>query len=138
MAEIVDRVFNRHGAPDAIIRGEEIGVATGFGLRYGRGELTTKEGSTRAIYWSGPSLGLDMGADAAKSFTLVYNLSAPDEIYRRFPGVDASAFFIGGVAVNYLQIGDMVLVPMRAGLGVRQGVSVGYLRFRDRASWVPF
>ena len=138
MAEIMDKVFSQYGIPDAIIRGEEVSAAVVFGLRYGRGTLETQDGNQYPIYWRGPSAGVDTGGNAAKSFTLVYGLDRVDDIYRRFGGVDGSAFYLGGVAVNYLQRDNIVLAPMRAGIGLRAGVSIGYLKFTRDSGWFPF
>ena len=133
MAEIMDRVFSQYGIPDAIIRGEEVSAAVVFGLRYGRGTLEMRSGSQHPIYWRGPSAGVDTGGNAAKSFTLVYGIQNVEEVYSRFGGVDGSAFYLGGVAINYLQRDEIVMAPMRAGVGLRAGVSIGYLKLRARA-----
>ena len=138
MAEIMDRVFSQYGIPDAIIRGEEVSAAVVFGLRYGRGTLEMRSGAQHPIYWRGPSAGVDTGGNAAKSFTLVYGIQNVEEVYSRFGGVDGSAFYLGGVAVNYLQRDDIVLAPMRAGVGLRAGVSIGYLKFTHESGWFPF
>ena len=138
MAEIMDRVFSQYGIPDAIIRGEEVSAAVVFGLRYGRGTLEMRSGAQHPIYWRGPSAGVDTGGNAAKSFTLVYGIQNVEEAYSRFGGVDGSAFYLGGVAVNYLQRDDIVMAPMRAGVGLRAGVSIGYLKFTRESGWFPF
>ena len=138
MAEIMDRVFSQYGIPDAIIRGEEVSAAVVFGLRYGRGTLEMRSGAQHPIYWRGPSAGVDTGGNAAKSFTLVYGIQNVEEAYSRFGGVDGSAFYLGGVAVNYLQRDDIVMAPMRAGVGFRAGVSIGYLKFTRESGWFPF
>ena len=138
MAEIMDRVFSQYGIPDAIIRGEEVSAAVVFGLRYGRGTLEMRSGVQHPIYWRGPSAGVDSGGNAAKSFTLVYGIQNVEEVYSRFGGVDGSAFYLGGVAVNYLQRDDIVMAPMRAGVGLRAGVSIGYLKFTRESGWFPF
>ncbi|MGB1118722.1 MAG: EipA family protein [Parvibaculales bacterium] len=138
MAEIMDRVFSQYGIPDAIIRGEEVSAAVVFGLRYGRGTLEMRSGAQHPIYWRGPSAGVDTGGNAAKSFTLVYGVQNVEEVYSRFGGVDGSAFYLGGVAVNYLQRDDIVMAPMRAGVGLRAGVSIGYLKFTRESGWFPF
>lgn len=138
MAEVIDRVFRRYGTPDAVIRGEEISVAAMIGARYGRGTITFKDGREEAIFWRGPSAGLDMGATGAKSFALVYNVDKPEDIHRRFLGVDGSFIAIGGVAFNYLQRGDMIIAPMRVGVGYQVGISLGYMKFSPRSGWLPF
>jgi len=138
MAEIVDNIFSRYGQPSAIIRGEEVSVAIMLGFRYGRGILQFANGEEYPIYWRGPSIGVDTGGNAAKSFTLVYGATGPEDLHRRFGGIDGSAFYLGGVAVNYLQRSSVVVTPMRAGVGLRLGVSLGYLKFTPQRGWIPF
>ena len=138
MAEVMDNVFTQYGEPTAVIRGEEVGAAVVFGLRYGRGDVLFKNGQSRPIYWRGPSAGIDTGGNASKSFTLVYGTDNIDELYRRIGGVDGSAVYIGGVSVSFLQRDQVVLAPMRVGVGFRAGVSVGYLKFTPEPGWFPF
>ncbi|MBY0565377.1 MAG: DUF1134 domain-containing protein [Hyphomonadaceae bacterium] len=139
VAAIVDHVFSDLGRPNAYIEGEEGSGAIGVGLRYGNGYLRRKgvAGATR-VYWQGPSVGFDTGGNASKVFTLVYNLHSVDQIFRRYPGVDGSAYFIGGVGVNYQRRDDITLAPMRAGVGFRLGANVGYLAYSRRRRINPF
>ncbi len=136
--EAVSRIFREHGRPSGYIKGEELAGAIGVGLRYGRGELVLANGGRRKVFWQGPSIGFDTGGNAAKVFTLVYNISDPDQIFRRFPGVEGSAYFVGGIGVNYQKADDMVLAPMRAGVGLRAGANVGYLAYSRRRRINPF
>ena len=138
MGEIIDRIFSRYGEPSAIIRGEEFSVSVVLGARYGRGTLLFPDGREYPIYWRGPSVGVDMGASGSKSFTLVYNIDEPEDLYRRFAGVDGSLVALGGVGFNYLQRGNMILAPMRVGVGYQIGVSLGYLKFTEKSGWLPF
>lgn len=138
MGEIIDRIFSRYGQPSAIIRGEELSVSVLFGARYGRGNIMFPDGREYPIYWRGPSAGVDMGASGSKSFTLVYNVDAPEDLYRRFVGGDGSLVALGGVGFNYLQRGNMILAPMRVGVGYQIGVSLGYLKFTEKPGWMPF
>lgn len=138
MAEAVHTIFAQNGEPNAYIAGEEGSGAIVIGARYGNGNLVMKSGSTAEVYWQGPSAGWDFGGDAAKVFTLVYNLPDTDAIYQRFPGVEGSAYFIGGIGVNYQQRGDIILAPMRAGVGLRLGANVGYLNYTRERDWLPF
>lgn len=138
MAEVMDNVFTQYGEPTAVIRGEEVGAAVVFGLRYGRGDVLFKNGQSHPIYWRGPSAGIDTGGNASKSFTLVYGTDNIEDLYRRIGGVDGSAFYIGGVAVSFLQRDQVVLAPIRVGVGFRAGVSVGYLKFTPESGWFPF
>eukprot|EP00439_Symbiodinium_sp_Y106_P081406 s1_g20.t1 len=138
LAEVVHRIFAENGEPNAYIQGEEGSGAIVVGARYGDGTLVMKAGPTAKVFWQGPSAGWDFGGDAAKTFTLVYNLPNKDAIYQRFPGVTGSAFFIGGIGANYQQRGDIILVPMRAGVGLRLGANVGYLNYTRERDWLPF
>jgi hypothetical protein len=137
MGNVVERVFREQGRPMGYIRGEEVSGAIGVGLRYGRGTLVMKDGQERPVYWQGPSIGLDTGGSASKVFTLVYNLDNPDGIYRRYPGVEGSAFFIAGVAVTYQRAEGVTLAPMRTGVGFRAGVNAGYTAYSKRRRWFP-
>jgi hypothetical protein len=135
--EAVERVFAEQGEPVGFIRGEEVAGAIGVGLRYGQGEMVLRSGTTRNIFWQGPSIGFDTGANASKVFTLIYDLPEPDAIYQRFPGVSGSAYFIAGLGVNYQQNGDVVLAPIRAGVGLRAGVNIGYLHYTRERQILP-
>jgi len=134
----VERVFKNNGRPTAYIAGEEGLGAIGVGLRYGRGLLYMKEFPRQTVYWQGPSVGWDFGGNAARVFTLCYNLQFPDMIYRRFPGVEGSAYLVGGIGVNYARAEDITLAPMRAGVGLRLGANVGYLSYSRSRHIAPF
>ena len=139
VAAVVSHVFEDLGRPNGYIEGQEGSGAIGIGLRYGNGRLRLKgrDGTTR-VYWRGPSIGFDTGGNASKVFTLAYNLRRPDEIFQRFPGVDGSAYFVGGVGVNYQRADDITLAPMRAGVGLRLGANIGYLHYSRRRGINPF
>jgi hypothetical protein len=140
VAKAVERVFSRYGRPNAYIAGGEGSGAFFVGLRYGEGDLYMKSNGDRPmkVYWQGPSIGFDFGANASKSFTLVYNLPNPEAIYERFPGIEGSAYFVAGIGVNYQQSGRVVLAPMRTGVGLRAGVNGGYLSYAKERNWIPF
>jgi len=138
LADVLNRVINDRGPPGAYIKGEEGGGAVGIGLRYGRGTLYSSDGSQAEVYWRGPSIGVDFGGSAAKTFVLVYNLPNINALFDRFGGVEGSLFYIGGVGVNYNRNDDVVLAPVRFGVGWRQGISVGYLHMSPQRSWMPF
>jgi hypothetical protein len=136
-AKVVERVFARYGKPNAYIAGEEGAGAIVVGLRYGKGLLYQKSHEPMTVYWQGPSIGFDVGANVSKCFTLVYDLPSADDIYQRFPGIEGSFYFVAGIGVNYQQNGDIVLAPMRTGVGVRAGVNAGYLSYSRERDWVP-
>lgn len=138
VAKVVEKVFADLGRPNAYIAGEEISGAIVAGLRYGDGQLHHKLLGDERVFWKGPSLGFDIGANGAKSFILVYNLYDIDDIFQRFPGVEGSFYFVGGFGVNYQQSGDVILAPIRLGVGLRAGANVGYLHYTRERSYVPF
>lgn len=138
LADVLGKVLKEKGQPVAIIRGEEAGAAIAVGLRYGHGELLFKGAPARKVFWQGPSIGFDVGANAAKTFVLVYDLPDADSIFRRFAGVDGSLYFVGGFGVNYVQNSRGALAPVRFGVGWRQGVSVGYMNFSRSKRYNPF
>ena len=137
LAKAVAKVFEDHGQPNAFIAGEEVSGAIGVGVRYGEGVLTRKTGGDLQVYWQGPSIGFDFGGNASRVFTLVYNLRGSDQLFQRFPGVEGSFYFVAGVGVNYQQSGDLILAPMRTGVGLRAGAAVGYLHYTREHSWIP-
>lgn len=134
----VERIFRENGRPTAYIAGEEGSAAFIAGLRYGKGLLYMKHRRPVTVYWQGPSVGWDFGGNGSRAFTLCYNLQYPEAIFQRFPGVEGSAYFIGGVGVNYQRAGGVTLAPMRAGVGLRLGANVGYLAYSRRRNWIPF
>lgn len=137
MAEAIQKVFDEYGQPNAIIRGEEAGGAVAVGVRYGKGTLVYKGGGSRTVYWQGPSIGFDVGGNAAKCFTLVYNLPNTERLFQRFPGVEGSLYFVGGFSVNYNRTDNITLAPVRLGVGWRQGASIGYLHFTPQKEYLP-
>jgi hypothetical protein len=137
LADVLEKAFDRYGRPNAIIKGEEGGGAIGIGVRYGKGTLVTKGGGARPVWWQGPSIGFDVGGNAAKCFTLVYNLRDPERLFQRFPGVEGSLYFVGGFSLNYNRTDDITLAPVRFGVGWRQGASIGYLHFTRKFSPIP-
>ncbi len=138
LASLVEYAGSKWGQPNGYILGQEGSGAIGVGLRYGEGKLYMKNGSERRVYWQGPSIGFDLGGEGARTMILVYNLPGPDSIIRRFPGVNGSAYVIGGFGMTALSIDNIVLVPIQSGVGARFGVNVGYLKFTPSATWNPF
>lgn len=138
LAKAVEYVFRREGEPSAYIVGEEAAGSFIGGLRYGEGIIYYKNGTKEKIYWQGPSVGFDFGANGSRSLVLVYNSQSPDDLYDRFAGVEGSAYMIGGVGVNFQQNDDILLAPIRTGLGARLGANVGYLKYSKRPNWNPF
>lgn len=138
LADVLNKIFSEQGRPNAYIVGEEGGGALGVGVRYGRGTLHMADGTVRDVYWTGPSIGFDVGANASKAFVLIYDLPGVESLFQRYPGVDGSLYFVGGVGANYNRSGDIVLAPVRFGVGWRQGVNIGYLNITEEASWIPF
>lgn len=137
LAKAVEKAFKEHGRPNGYIKGDEVSAAITVGLSYGKGDLTLKNGQSTRVYWQGPSLGFDLGINASKVFTLVYNLPDKDAIFQRYPGVDGSLYFVAGVGMNYQQRGDTVLAPIRLGVGWRTGASVGYMHYTRSRSYFP-
>lgn len=133
----IERLFKDNGRPTAYIAGQEGSAAFVVGLRYGKGLMYMKERPTQAVYWQGPSVGFDAGGNASRVFALCYNLEYPDAIYRRFPGVDGSAYFIGGLGVNYQRADGIIVAPIRAGVGLRLGANVGYLAYSRHQNIIP-
>ncbi len=134
----IERTFKDNGRPTAYIAGEEGSAAISVGARYGRGLLYMKEKEPVEVFWQGPSLGFDLGGNASRVFTLCYNLWYADKIFQRFPGVEGTAYFIGGLGVNYQRADDITLAPIRAGVGLRLGANLGYLSYSRKRHVIPF
>jgi hypothetical protein len=135
---IIEKTFKDQGRPTAYIAGEEGSVAFVAGVRYGKGLLYMKGRPAMTVYWQGPSIGFDAGGNGSRVFVLCYNLQYPDAVFRRFPGVEGSAYFIGGLGVNYQRADDITLAPIRAGVGFRLGANIGYLSYSRRRNIFPF
>lgn len=138
LAQVIEKILRDQGEPTAYISGREAGAALVAGLRYGSGTLFHKIEGQKPVYWTGPSVGFDAGLNAASTFVLVYNLHDAQELYQRFPAGEGNAYFVGGVTASYMRSGDIVLIPIRLGAGVRLGANVGYMKFTNKSRWLPF
>jgi hypothetical protein len=137
LAQVVEKAVSQWGLPNGYVLGEEAGGAFVAGLRYGEGILYTKNAGDLKVYWQGPSIGFDAGGEGARTMMLVYNLPNTKAIYERFGGIDGSAYFIGGFGMTALTANNIVLVPIRAGIGLRLGANIGYLKFTPKPTWNP-
>ena len=138
LAGLLEKVLKDQGRPNAYIAGREASGAFVVGLRYGSGVMTHKVEGQQPVYWTGPSVGFDFGGDADKVFVLVYNLYDTEDLFKRFPGAEGRLYAIGGFAATYLRRGNVVLIPIRLGVGWRAGVNVGYMNFTHKSRWLPF
>lgn len=138
LARVVEYAFSRAGRPNGYILGEEAGGAFVAGLRYGEGTLYTKDAGEARVYWQGPSVGWDFGAEGSKTMILVYSLHNVNDIYNNYAGIDGSAYFIGGVGITFMSRDHVTLAPIRSGVGLRLGANIGYLKFTRAPTWNPF
>jgi hypothetical protein len=138
LAEIVQEAGRRWGLPNGYVLGQEASGAFVGGLRYGEGKMYTRNAGDEKVYWQGPSLGFDAGADGDRTMMLVYNLPSVAGVFRRFGGLDGSAYFVGGLGFTALTADGVVVVPIRTGVGARLGFNIGYLKFTPRSTWNPF
>ncbi len=138
LAGLIEDLLSEQGEPNGYIVGREAGGAFIFGARYGSGTLHHKVEGERKVYWTGPSVGFDAGANAGNTFVLVYNLFDSEDIFRRYPAGEGQAYFVGGMTASYMRRGDVVLIPIRVGAGLRLGVNAGYMRFSKKQRWLPF
>jgi hypothetical protein len=138
LAGLIEDLLKKQGEPNGYIVGREGGGAIGVGVRYGSGTLFHKVEGQRPVYWTGPSIGFDAGANAGNAFVLVYNLYDSQQLYKRFPAGEGQAYLVGGFTASYLRRGDVVLIPIRAGVGLRLGVNAGYMKFSEKQRWLPF
>lgn len=137
LGQAVEYAFKSQGRPNGYILGEDAGGAFVVGLRYGEGTLYTKDAGDHKVFWQGPSVGYDAGAEGSKAMVLVYNLHDPSEIYQRFGGVQGAAYLVGGLSVQFQQYGNVTLAIIRSGIGVRLGANVGYLKYTRTPTWNP-
>lgn len=138
LAEMIEDILKKQGEPNGYIVGREGGGALVIGLRYGSGTLYHKIEGQRPVYWTGPSIGFDAGANAGNAFVLVYNLYDSEDLYKRFGAGEGQAYLVGGFNVSYLRRGNVVLVPVRMGAGLRLGLNAGYMKFSHKQNWLPF
>ncbi|MGW9229279.1 DUF1134 domain-containing protein [Pseudorhizobium sp. NPDC055634] len=138
LAKVVERAFEQYGLPNGYILGQEGSGAFIAGLTYGEGELYTKNAGQHPVFWQGPSLGIDYGGQGSRAMMLVYDLPSIDALYARFGGVSGSAFVVAGVGMTVMRNNDVVLVPIRTGVGARLGINVGYLKLTRTPTWNPF
>ena len=138
LAKMIEGLLRKEGRPNGYIVGREAGGAFIVGARYGSGTLHHKVEGERKVYWTGPSVGFDAGANAANTFVLVYNLWDSEDLFKRYPAGEGQAYFVGGLHASYVRRGDVVLIPIRMGAGVRLGVNAGYMRFSKKQRWLPF
>ena len=138
LAGIIEKILKDQGQPNAYISGREASGAFVVGLRYGSGTLNHKIEGKREVYWTGPSIGFDVGGNAANTFVLVYNLYDSQDLYHRFPAAEGTAYLVGGFTASYLRWGSVVLIPIRLGVGYRLGVNAGYMKFSEKRTWLPF
>lgn len=138
LGKLIEDILKKQGRPNGYIVGREGGGALIVGLRYGSGTLNHKVEGQKPVYWTGPSIGPDAGANAGSTFVLVYNLYDTEDIYKRYPAGEGAAYLVGGFNASYLRRGDVVLIPIRVGAGLRLGANVGYMRFSKKQRWLPF
>jgi hypothetical protein len=138
LAKVMEKIFKDNGEPNGYIAGREAGGAVVVGLRYGSGIMTHKVEGNCKVFWTGPSVGFDLGANASKTFVLVYNLYDSKELYHRFGQLEGQVYFVGGFTFAYLRRKDIVLVPVRLGVGWRLGANFGYMKFSEKSRWIPF
>lgn len=138
IGKVISKVFEDHGRPNAIIKGTEASGAFVVGARYGEGTLHMKTGPSVKVFWTGPSVGFDAGGNLSKVYVLIYDLPGTDAIFQRFPAVDGSFYFVGGVSANYHQSEGINLAPIRLGAGFRSGVNIGYMHYTREKTWNPF
>lgn len=138
VAAAIETIFARYGVPNGYILGEEGSGAIVGGVTYGEGTLFTKNAGDHTLFWQGPSIGWDFGGQGSRTMMLVYDLATVDQIYHRFVGVAGSAYLVAGVGFNVMRYGNVLLIPVRTGVGARLGVNIGYLKVTSRPTWNPF
>jgi len=138
LATVVEKAFAQYGLPNGYVLGEEGSGAIFGGVTYGEGTLYTKNAGDHIVFWQGPSVGWDIGGQGSRTMMLVYNLDSVPNLYKRYVGVAGQAYAVAGLGFTVLKHGDVLLVPVRTGVGARLGVNIGYLKLTDKPTWNPF
>ncbi|MDI6835878.1 MAG: EipA family protein [Rhizobiaceae bacterium] len=138
LAKVIEKAFSQYGLPNGYILGQEGSGAFIAGLTYGEGMLYTKNAGQHDVFWQGPSLGLDYGGNGTRAMMLVYDLPSIDALFARYGGVSGSAYIVAGLGMTVLKNQNVVLVPIRTGVGARLGINVGYLKLTRQPTWNPF
>ena len=138
LAKVIEKAFKENGRPVGYIKGQEAAGAITVGLIYGDGTLVMKNQKGQRVFWSGPSIGFDLGANASKVFVLVYSMKTPGALFQRFPAVDGSFYYVGGAGINYQRRNGITLAPIRLGVGLRAGASIGYIHYTAKKTYNPF
>lgn len=138
LGSVIEHLFRKSGRPTGYVLGTEGGGAVLAGVRYGKGTLYLRSGGTQPVFWHGPSLGADLGGEGSKTLFLIYKLREPEQLYSSFTGIDGTAYLVGGVGATLVTNGKVIMAPIRSGLGLRLGASIGYIRFTPKATWNPF
>lgn len=138
LASLLEKILKDRGRPNAYIAGREASGAVVVGLRYGSGTMNHKVEGERKVYWTGPSVGFDVGGNASKVFVLVYNLYDSQDLFKRYPQAEGALYVVGGFTATYLRRGDVVLIPIRLGVGWRAGINAGYMKFTEKSRIIPF
>ncbi|HTV70725.1 MAG TPA: EipA family protein [Rhizobiaceae bacterium] len=138
LATVIEKIFSQYGLPNGYVLGEEGSGAIVGGLTYGEGMLYTKNAGDHKVFWQGPSLGWDFGGNGSRTMMLVYNLDDVSHLYKRYAGVAGSAYAIAGLGFNVLKNQNVLLVPVRTGVGARLGLNLGYLKLTEQPTWNPF
>jgi hypothetical protein len=138
LASLVEKAVSQFGLPNGYILGDEGSGALLIGARFGQGTLYTRNAGQHQLFWQGPTFGIDAGGEGSKVMILVYNLDTVEEVFRRYPGIDGSAYAVAGLGMTFIKSGDVIMVPIRSGLGLRAGLNVGYLKFTQEPTWNPF
>ena len=138
LASVMERTISQFGLPNAYILGQEGSGALIGGARYGEGNMYTRNAGQREIFWQGPTIGFDIGGDGSRVMMLVYNLPDVNAIYGRYPAIQGTAYVVGGVGMTVMKHNNVVIVPIRSGVGARLGINVGYLKFTAQPTWNPF
>lgn len=134
----IETIFSSLGRPDAYIVGEEASAALIAGLTYGEGVISTKSLGEEKIYWQGPSIGIDYGGDGSRIMFLIYNLDSVNDMYKRYPGTNGTAYIVGGMGGSFFNRSGVTVATIKTGAGVRLGANIGYIKFSEKPKWLPF
>ena len=138
LGAVIEHLFRKSGRPTGYVLGTEGGGAFLAGVRYGKGTLYCAAAARSKSSGTAPRVGVDVGGEGSKTLFLIYKLTAPEQLYASFTGIDGSAYLVGGVGATLVTNGTVLMAPIRSGLGLRLGANIGYIRFTPKATWNPF
>ena len=127
LGKVIEKAFKENGRPVGYIKGQEAAGAITVGLIYGDGTLVMKNRKPARVL-VGAVDRLRPRRQRLQGVRAGLQHEKPGAIFQRFPAVDGSFYYVGGAGINYQRRGGITLAPIRLGVGLRAGASIGYVQ----------